>query len=301
MAYTKKEALSIVFSCAAQYKENLAERSLLFVSIDKHKKVHCLETTFDASNFMHMTGFKAAKKVKKEKPENDEREEKIEHVVIQPLHFWELCLKQRLTEEDFEFAEDGTTHLKLSVLPGLVKCNLSAKMLGDYNMSQPKLYTEKIAGGVNACVGFVRTKGTGRYVPNTVLDGDIRKKVVRPDRIILTYRKRRGEDQYEELVYKAKKVDWSKINLPEEYKYLPLPSSDDICVETKIAEKPTGISDEKLKKETVLEKYDTEIMNAIVTYHDLEWTDDQIIKKLIQRFGLSDEQAVDYMLQLDEK
>ena len=55
---TKKEAMAIVFSCAPLYKENLVGRSLLFVTTDKHKSVHCLEVTFDVSNFLHMTGFK---------------------------------------------------------------------------------------------------------------------------------------------------------------------------------------------------------------------------------------------------
>ena len=58
---TKKEALQIVFSCAASYKENLAGRSLLFVTTDKHKTVRCLEVSFDGSNFLHMTGFKLNK------------------------------------------------------------------------------------------------------------------------------------------------------------------------------------------------------------------------------------------------
>lgn len=128
-----------------------------------------------------------------------------------------------MAEDDFEFADDGTTPLKMRVLPNLVKKNLSANMLGDYNMSQPKLYTEKIAGGVKACVGFVRNGGVGRYVPNTVLQEDIRKRVNKPDRIILTYRKKRREARYSEIVYSAKKIDWSRINLPKDYEYLPLP------------------------------------------------------------------------------
>jgi|GEM_PF-5534167 hypothetical protein len=37
---TKKEALSIVFSCAPLYKENLVDKSLLFITTDKHKSVH---------------------------------------------------------------------------------------------------------------------------------------------------------------------------------------------------------------------------------------------------------------------
>ena len=208
---TKKEALGIVFSCAPLYKKNLVDQSLLFVTTDKHKEVHCLEVTFDTSNFLHMTGFKLRKPG------------------INARHF--LCYDKRLTESDFDFASDGTTEMKMRVLPSLMKKNLSAKMLGDYNLYQPKLYTDKLAGSLSACMGFVRDGGNGRFVPNTLLEGDIRTKVKNADRIILTYRKKRIDAQYAEIVFQAKKVAWEKIVLPDEYSYLPLPqslSTDDV-------------------------------------------------------------------------
>ena len=86
---TKKEALSIVFSCAPLYKENLVDRSLLFITTDKHKNVHCLEVTFDIGNFLHMTGFKLRKSG------------------INARHFFNLCYDKRLTEADFDFSADG--------------------------------------------------------------------------------------------------------------------------------------------------------------------------------------------------
>lgn len=77
---TKKEALSIVFVCAPLYKENLVDKSLLFITTDKHKSVHCLEVTFDISNFLHMTGFKLRKPG------------------INARHFFNLCYDKRLPE-----------------------------------------------------------------------------------------------------------------------------------------------------------------------------------------------------------
>lgn len=205
MTLRKKDALSIVFSCAAEYQKNLAGRNLLFVCMDKHRKTYCLEVTFDAGNFLHMTGLRT------------------EASGISARQFYHKCLDHRLSEQDFEFSKDGTTPLKMLVLPKLVQKNLSANMAGNYNSSQPRLYTEKIAGGVKACIGFVRDKGCGRYVPNTVLEGDIRDRVQQADRIILTYRKMRKDAAYSEIVYSAKKIDWTQIELPEEYRYLPLP------------------------------------------------------------------------------
>lgn len=267
---TKKEALARVFSAATEYKNNLVDQSLLFVCIDKHKHTYHLEVTFDASNFLHMTGFETG---------------------IKPQHFFEMCLDRRLTENDFEFSDDGTTPLKMMVLPKLVKKNLSANMLGDYNMAQPKLYTEKIAGGVYACVGFIRTGKYGRYVPNTVLEGDIRKKIKHADRIVLTYKKKRGEERYSEIVYAAKKVDWNKLRLPQGYEYLPLPEMSTIPV-TIVPVKPEIAQHDQKNKER-------EILSAIVTYRDIEWNDDQILKKLEQRFSLSEEEALEYMVKAE--
>lgn len=202
MAATKKEALSVLFSCADKYKSELVNKSLLFVCVDKHSQVHCVEVTFDASNFKHMTGLRTS---------------------LDANHFFNLCLDRRLSEADFEFAKDGTTRLKLDVLPQLVRKDLSANMLGDYNSSHVKLQTDKLAGTVSSCIGFVRVEGSGRYVPNTVLKGDIRNKARNLCRIVLTYRKTRGEERYSEIVRCAKGVDWDKLKLPEEYAYLPLP------------------------------------------------------------------------------
>lgn len=204
MARTKKEALSIVFSAADMYQENLVNHSLLFLCMDKHKRTYCIEVTFDGSNFNHLTGLKTN---------------------LSPSHFFQLCLDRRLKETDFEFSEDGTTDWKLDVLLRIVQKNLSANMIGIYNNSQPLLSTERIAGGISACMGFVRDGGIGRYIPNTVLKGDIRSLVHTADRILVTYRKSSSDDHYTEIVSCTKKVDWATIVLPDAYTDLPLPQN----------------------------------------------------------------------------
>ena len=205
MARKKKDALAIVFAAANQYQENLVDHSLLFLCMDKHKKTYCVEVTFDVSNFQHLTGLET------------------DPDVISPAHFFQLCLDRRLRETDFELAKNGTAEWKLDVLPRITKRNLSAHMIGMYNQSQPLLSTERVAGSTNACMGFVRNEGVGRYVPNTVLKGDIRRLVYVPDRILVTYRKASRDSQYSEIVYATKKMDWSSVHLPMEYGDLPLP------------------------------------------------------------------------------
>lgn len=207
MAITKREALSVVYQCAQKYKSELMNHSLLFICTDKHKSTYAIEVTFDASNFLHLTGFQT-------------REQGIS-----AGDFFRRCIDRRLSENDFDFAADGTTPLKLDVLPKLVSKNLSANMIGDYNGSQPKLYTEKLAGNVMGCMGFKKDENTGRYVPNTVLKGHTDDFSCKPDRIIVTYRKAASETQYTEIVYAAKKVAWQEIRFPAGYEDLPLPAA----------------------------------------------------------------------------
>ena len=202
MAISPRDALSTIFKAAESYQKNLINQSLLFLCLDKHKKTYCIEVTFDASNFKHLTGVQTR---------------------LSALHFYEMCIDHRLSTDDFSFAEDGTTVWKMEVLPRLISKNLSANMIGEYNGSMPVLFTERIAGSTSACMGFVRSDENGRYIPNTILKGDVRTLVHKADRIIATYRKKRSESQYSEIVYAAKKVDWEKIVLPSNFQNLPLP------------------------------------------------------------------------------
>ncbi len=212
---TKKDAIRIVVKCAEQYKENLLDRSLLFILLDNKKKnISSLEVTFRRSNFMHLTGLKVTTIDQDGKG-------------IYASEFFKRCLNHKLSEKDFEFAEDGTSELKLQVLPTLIRSNLEAKMVGFYNNSLPRLYTDQLAGGVNGCMGFREDSKTNCMVPDTVLNCDIRKLTSSTLQVIATYRKYKSDEQYSECVYLAKKIDWAKIKYPEEYNYISMPIFDD--------------------------------------------------------------------------
>ncbi len=100
-------------------------------------------------------------------------------------------------------------------------------MLGDSDSIRPKLYTEKLVGGTKACVGFVTDSLSGAYVPNTVLNEDVRDNVGGCLQIIAAYRKRLDEPRYGELTYrtKNKRVDWDKVVYPAPYEYIPVPGN----------------------------------------------------------------------------
>jgi len=212
--YTKKEAIKIIVSCAEKYRDELVDRTLLFVCQNKHKQVSCMEFSFTEGNYLHLTG------VKVKRPGEVEKEPEEERDVISPSDFYSRCINHKLSPRDFDFADDGTTYMKLDVLPLIMNKNLSAVMIGDYNSSKPKLHTDKLAGGVKACMGFVPDEESGRYVPNTVLKENVKDVVNDWVRVIAIYRKPIAEQQYQELTYKAKGIDLSSIKLPKEYHYI---------------------------------------------------------------------------------
>lgn len=206
--YTKAEAIEIVVRCAQAYKKELDGKSLLFLCTDKHKSVFPFEFAFYGNNYLHLTGLKAPK---------DKNGKTME---LFARDFYQKCLCHKLSPTDFEFSEDGTTHMKLAVLPSVISKNLQAKMIGNYDPIKPRLYTEKVAGNTNACIGFVLDRATQEYVPNTVVREDIRDLTRCALRVIAVYRKETSAPRYEELTYTAKNFDLLELEYPEALAYL---------------------------------------------------------------------------------
>lgn len=224
--FSKKDAIRIVTTCAKKYEENLANKSLLFICMDKENQISSIEFTFDSSNFLHLTGLKLNKRKRHNKSfEQNKQEAFTRHDIYDPeeisaLDFYKKCLNHKLKETDFEFADDGTTEMKLEVLQPLMVKNLAAKMIGDYQSDRPKLVTEKLAGGTTACMGFVQNKKSSRLVPNTVLKIDIRQHTASTSRVIACYRKQKSTDTYSEVTYLAKGIDWDLVQYPDGLEYL---------------------------------------------------------------------------------
>lgn len=210
MGYTKKEAASIAIKGALQYKEELLNKTLLFICTDKHKKVHTFEVTFRERNYMHLTGLKPIEFV----------DNKGELHILTALEFFNKCITKTLKVEQFEFNEDGTTPLKLDVLLRMMCKNLSATMIGDYDTYAPKLKTDKLVGKVNGVMGFMVDKTENKFLPNTLLKADIRDLSKSTLQIVATFRKSETDEHYDEITYKAKNVEWNKIKLPIDIEYL---------------------------------------------------------------------------------
>lgn len=199
---SKEDIIKVVVESARLYKKNLQDKTLLFVLMDKRKNISFEEVSFRKNNFLHLTGLKINKKD------------------LSAEQFFNFCIDGRLSGKDFSVPEGGTTVLKLQILPYLLTKNLNANSFGDFGGNGFRLYTEKLAGGVKGCIGFVKAEETLEWVPNTLLNEDIRKISKNGKRVIATYRKQREEEKYTEMVYCAKKIDWEQLCFPESHAYL---------------------------------------------------------------------------------
>lgn len=171
----KKRAIQIMTKSAKMYKDNLEDRKVLFLygvpsEVNKQLSdkgivtgIRAYEVVFHRGNFLHLTGVKI------------NREE-----VKSAINFYEKCLDNRLSEDDFSFAEDGSTAQKLDILESMMLLKRNVSMIGEFTDGGPKLYAEKIAGNVCACIGFIKDKNTRLNVPNTLLKKDIRDVTAKP-------------------------------------------------------------------------------------------------------------------------
>lgn len=196
---TKKECLKILFKAASLYKNNFLGNKYLVLFIDEHRKPEYIEIVFYKASFLHMTGLLFTREG------------------ANPSQFFDLCLKKRLRETDFEFDSTGFAELKLGVIEYLFAEDMSARTIGDYNYSQPVLQTDKLVGGTYACLGVLKSS-KGYYFPNTTRSGNIAELVTRKRPIVAIFKKPYSQTLYGTMVYKTKDKKYENFVIPNRIK-----------------------------------------------------------------------------------
>ncbi len=200
----KRRAIQIMTKAAKLYQDNLEDQKVLFLyglpsEVKKQlqteeKDLSCIqgyEVAFHRYNFLHLTGVKLNKSG-----------------TASAIHFYQKCLDNRLTESDFIFAKDGSTGQKLDILESMMLIKKNVTMIGDFTDRGSKLFSEKAAGNVCGCIGFVQDRNTKLNVPNTLLKKDIRDVTAQPTyKVFAVVSKTYQEDKYSKLVKLDKSID----------------------------------------------------------------------------------------------
>jgi hypothetical protein len=202
---------------AELYKKNLEDQKLLFLygvpsEVKKQLRtenknlfsVSGYEVAFHRYNFLHLTGVKLNS-----------------FETASAIHFYEKCLDNRLTESDFSFAKDGSTAQKLDILENMMSIKKNVTMIGEFTERGPQLFTERVAGNVCGCIGFVMDRNTGLNVPNTLLKKDIRDVTASPkQKVYAVLSKAYTEDKYSVMTKQDKEMDIRKCHFTEDIEKL---------------------------------------------------------------------------------
>ena len=161
----KRCAIQIMTKATEIYRNNLEDQKLLFLyslpsyvkkQLQTERKILSFiqgdEVTFHRYNFRHLTGVKLNKSG-----------------TTSAIHFYQKCLDERLTENDFAFTKDGSTGQKLDILESMMQIKKNVTIIGEFTDRRPKLFAEKVADNVCGCIRFMQDRNTKLNVPNTLL------------------------------------------------------------------------------------------------------------------------------------
>lgn len=207
--YTINAARSLAISCAQVYEKKLNNKQFLVIYRDyDSKSIEYLEVVFLSRNYQHLTGLNFIG---------------TDGSVLnnQSEYFYKKCVKKKLATSDISMKDDGTTHLKLEALPAISRFTSITKIVGDTNGRQPYLYVEKLAGGVNFCLGLRRDEKIGQYVPVSALKKNIKTLTDTPSQVLAVFERNLGEsDPYAIIRHVAKGLNLLNLKLPSHIKNL---------------------------------------------------------------------------------
>ncbi|MCM1253449.1 MAG: PBECR4 domain-containing protein [Clostridium sp.] len=213
----KRRAIQIITRAAVLYHANLEDQKVIFLygvpaavrkALQAEKgnllSIKSYEVAFHRYNFLHLTGVRLNS--------SD---------VVSTIHFYEKCLANRLMPENFSFAKDGSTVQKLDILEIMMEIKKNATMIGDFTNRGPKLFTEKAAGSICGCIGFVKDRNTKLNVPNTLLKKDIRDVIASPvQKVYAILSKSYMAERYSFLEKVDKEINIKKCFFAEEIEKL---------------------------------------------------------------------------------
>ncbi len=201
MKFTKEAARRQVLNCAKLYKSKLLNKKMLIIYRERRDNtIRCIEVAFYERNFQHLTGLELL----------DEDGNVLHN---QSINFFRKCLENKLALAEFQFREDGTSHLKLEALPVLMDVTKITKITGDYNNLRPYLFVNKVIGGVNFCLGLSREEDL--YVPSSALLENIKKLTDSPSQVLAIMEKESDGGVYSTIKHVAKGLNLNNLVLPD--------------------------------------------------------------------------------------
>lgn len=203
--YTINLARTMAINYAAKYENSLLNKQFFVLYRDKYTgSLEFIEVVFLMRHYQHLTGLLLL-----------DEQGSIAHGRAE--YFYRKCLEKKLSLSEIAFKEDGTTPLKLDALPAIVGFTSITKIIGDSNERQPYLYVDKVAGGVNYCIGLRNDDEVAQYVPVSALKRDIRELTDTPSQVLAILERTYTDNApYAKIRHVSKGLNLLNVNLPDE-------------------------------------------------------------------------------------
>lgn len=170
-----KDIRKIIVDGAIDYLNTFADKNYILIFEDG-KNLQYIETEFLKTNYLHLTGIETK---------------------LRPNDFFQRCVDNEISVEDIALRKDGSTELKISILPSLkimMSCNA---LIGDYESSHRRLFVDIVVGDTKKLMTLGLTlKATGYYVPKTLLREDVKTLSNRTRKVIAVYSKNIADEHY---------------------------------------------------------------------------------------------------------
>ena len=198
MKYDKTKAIDIIVKAANNYKLYLQDK--VFLIIYKENAVtKTVQVEFRDSHFLHLTGVQTKLSAKR---------------------FYEKCINQRLSVEDFELEKGGKTQQKLTVLPFLHELLYNNCMIGNFINSGIYIKADYFVGNIKAILSVGFRYGKHVDFPVTLYKEDVRKLSQPTNKVLAIFVRDFKQQTYTKCTYLSKGQIINKLPIDEDVKSL---------------------------------------------------------------------------------
>ena len=204
--YDKSIAIKVIHKAAKDYDEKLKDKQFLIIyqECDETKTV---QVGFRDLNFLHMTGVKSR---------------------LSAQTFYYACLKERLSEKDFEIDSKGKVQQKLTVLPYLSELLYNNCMIGNFINSGICIKADYFVGNTKAVLSVGFRYGKKVDFPVSLYKEDVRKLSQPTNKVLAIFARNYKQHNYTECTYLSKGQEISKLPISKEVKSLIQIEKEDV-------------------------------------------------------------------------
>ena len=196
MRYDKRKAIDIIVQAAKNYKEYLQDKVFLIIYTE-NQVTKTVEVNFRNSHFLHLTGV---------------------YTKLSAKRFYEKCINQKLSINDFELEKGGKTQQKLMVLPFLHELLYNNCMIGNFINSGVYIRADYFVGNTKAILSVGFRYGKNADFPVTLYKEDVRRLSHPTNKVLAIFKRKFEQVNYRECTYLSKGQSIDKLKIDEDIK-----------------------------------------------------------------------------------